>query len=275
MKKLLLLEKKDRSETEEISNIGNTLGLNVIVKDLNDFHFDLESLASLEEKIKKYDGLWVRTYSDFSLVRILCSLFEKSYKPVFGANSQDSSFIQDKMADLWQLKIHNVPIPHTSKNIASINNNVIYKPYWGFGGFDIHKEDPKKPYYYQQELIDKTSDIRLYISNYKVIPLIIERSNQCDFRTNKHQGGSAEIFSLFDYSTKESLNIVKQICVISELAARSLNRPFSAIDLIKNGEQYQVLEVNRTPRIRLNPYANHIIIETMLKDIIAVINKNY
>lgn len=113
MKNLLLLEDKTRSETENISFVAKELGINITVKELKDFPIDLNNLSHWENEIKKYDGLWVRTYTDFSIVRILCYLFEKNNKTVFGANSQDSSFIQDKMADLWQLKINNVAIPHT------------------------------------------------------------------------------------------------------------------------------------------------------------------
>lgn len=268
MKKLLLLEKKDREEGALIIAAGRARGVEVEHLDLDDFRFELGALDALERQIEGYDGLWARTYADFSLVRILCSLFERRGKPVFGASSHDPLFIQDKMADLWTLSAAGVPIPRTASS-ALAPGPVIHKPYWGFGGFGIHAVDPQKPYHYQQELISKSSDLRVYVSIWGAIPLAIERSNALDFRTNKHQGGSFAVFSFERYAQLHGESALALLSQTAEQAARALRRPFCAVDLIHNDGLLQVLEVNRTPRVRLTPEANELVIGTMARDIAA------
>lgn len=80
------------------------------------------------------------------------------------------------------------------------------------------------------------ADIRAFIVNGKVVAAMKRQGAEGEFRSNIHQGGSAEPFEL---SKKEKSTAVK--------AAKSLGLPVCGVDLIQAKRGALVMEVNSSP----------------------------
>lgn len=89
-----------------------------------------------------------------------------------------------------------------------------------------------------QEFIEesKGSDIRAIVVGDKVVASMKRFSKEGDFRSNLHQGGSAEVYTL---SQKE-----KEVAIG---AAKALNLAVCGVDILSSSRGPLVLEVNSTP----------------------------
>lgn len=252
--KLLILEQNRQPENQVFTEIGAKLELSVVTLDPVQLRVDLiTSQAFIGEErfdLNAFDGVVIRTYRGFATVRFIAHQFTQKQKPVFGLNPFHHSFTQDKVCDLLDLHRAGVRVPRTLLNMAAQQPGLLAKTNWGFGGHGVEHAQPGHQYdvynHHFQEFIEARSDWRILLVDSNPAPFLIERfADVDDFRTNKHQGGS---FVMHDSSHP----LFESLSETAKKAGAALHRWCAGVDIRTDQRNTPyVLEVNRTPRLRL------------------------
>lgn len=255
-KKILLLEKT----IEEVSYFKSFLpnfGFDVLHVNTENICIDLHSKSfsyvNKELDLDCFDALFVRTYHQMEIVQYLAHFFKN--KPIFGLNPLHPSFQNNKVMDTIKLHMEGILVPNTYMNHKPFFKNLVRKNNWGFGGFNVSmaKDNLNPIDVYSEHLQDfisspTNSDYRILLLDGVSAPFMIERfPNDGEFRTNIHQGGKNS------YHTSEH-PLFASLSDVAQKAGKILGRPYAGVDLRmnENGEIF-FLEVNRTPRLRIDP----------------------
>jgi glutathione synthase/RimK-type ligase-like ATP-grasp enzyme len=265
---LLILEQDRYPERRLFSALGSECGLNVSCIDPSEISIisgkpflDSVDLPGI------YDAVVVRSYRRFATVRSVAMAFQENGRLVLGLDPMQASFTQDKLCDIEQLIAAHVPVPETWFNANDTpHTTVVAKENWGYGGAGVAladmsdrvtRERPSLDWVntHFQEFLPADEDWRVLVCEGRPLPYVIVRKPAPgDFRTNTHQGGQVEVISAGAFPQADAL------MTISTQAARALGRPCAGVDLRRGRDGTPVvLEVNRTPRLRLGDHTEEII----------------
>lgn len=209
----------------------------------------------------QFDALAIRSYRRFSVIREMGRAFAGAGKPVFGLQVDHPAFCQDKYSDILDLQRATVPVPATwSEPVPNMHEEVVMKENWGYGGHGVSKvscrQVPERDPYgvHFQEFLPAPHDWRVLLCEGKALPWIVVRTPEPgDFRTNTHQGGAAAIRPL------QELDVGASLVRLAENAGRVLGRQCAGVDLRQAPGGPVVLEVNRTPRLRLGEWTETVV----------------
>jgi len=268
MQRILILEQLREPERSLFHGIGLDLGILVHSADPAEFHLQ-GSAPSLDGRAvpAEFDALVVRSYRRFATVRQIARAFHTAGRPVLGLDPLHLSFTQDKLCDLMDLQDAGVPVPKTwSRAEDTPTNVVVSKENWGYGGAGVQLVDMRAPEerekpsvewvnHHFQEFLDADEDWRVLVCEGKALPwVIVRRPAPNDFRTNTHQGGEVEVVPAHLFPDAEAL------ASIAVGAAEALGRPCAGVDLRRGAQGTPVvLEVNRTPRLRLGAHTEQVV----------------
>jgi ribosomal protein S6--L-glutamate ligase len=177
--------------------------------------------------------------------------------PVFNDPEKVKKF-SNKRDNLFLLAKHNLPIVPSIINNSFINldqiiknnNNHKYIAKFIFGNqgygvsllesqqsfvsfMEFMKDKIKAVNILNQPYIHHNEDYRIIVLNNKIITSMKRKNGHSDFRSNLNKGCNGEIFNP-DSKTK----------AMAIKVARTLGVDFVAIDLIKNKNEYQIMETN-------------------------------
>ncbi|WP_338323538.1 ATP-grasp domain-containing protein [Methanoculleus taiwanensis] len=115
---------------------------------------------------------------------------------------------------------------------------VVYKPLYGFDGNGIRLitdvADLEAPPWYLQEYVWNDRDFRVFVIDGEAVGAIERVSDSLTH--NIHQGGIGR-----------ALPVDPEMASIAEAAARAVGIDYCGVDLLLDGRDYTVLEVNGTP----------------------------
>lgn len=268
MPRILILEQNREPERSLFHAVGLELGLHVQSVDPSEFLFEgCTPVLDGRQLPSQFDALVVRSYRRFAAVRQIARVFQVAGRPVFGLNPFHLGFTQDKLCDLMDLQAAGVPVPRTWARAQDTPGAVVVsKENWGYGGAGVqlvdmrHTAERARPAlawvnHHFQEYLDADEDWRVLVCEGTALPwVIVRRPSEGDFRTNTHQGGHAEVVNAAEFPGAAVLaNVAVQ-------AARALGRPCAGVDLRRGAEGSPVvLEVNRTPRLRLGTHTELVV----------------
>lgn len=268
MHKILVLEQRREPEYSLFTNLGLELGLQVVSLDPGAVRMaGCRPVVDLEPLPSDYAGVVVRSYRRFAVVRQIAQAFRAVGKPVLGLDPLRASFSQDKLCDLMDLQAAAVPVPLTwARPEDAPRTVVVVKENWGYGGSGVQLLDmanvplrnaPPLAWvnHHFQEYLEATEDWRVLVCEGKALPWVIRRRPAVgEFRTNTHQGGALEVVPVADFPNGLALSN------IAEHAAAVLGRPCAGVDLRQGADgEPVVLEVNRTPRLRLGALTEKVV----------------
>jgi len=268
MPSILLLEQLREPEHSLFQSIGKSLGLRVRTIDPAEVCLPGgRPMLGWQALPGQFDALVVRSYRRFAAVKQIGRAFGQAGKPVFGLSPLAASFTQDKLCDLMDLQSAGVPVPETwARATDAPYTTVVSKENWGYGGSGVELVDLAAPgirnkppiewvNHHFQEFLPAQEDWRILVCEGQALPwVIVRRPTPGDFRTNTHQGGELQVVNADQFKEFDKL---AQTAV---LAAAVLERPCAGVDLRegKNGQPV-VLEVNRTPRLRLGEHTEQVV----------------
>lgn len=268
MSRILILEQNREPERSLFHGIGLELGLLVQAFDPADFVFEgCVPILDGRPLPAQFDALVVRSYRRFAVVRQIAQSFHAAGRPVFGLDPMHRTFTQDKLCDLMDLQAAGLPVPQTwARADDTPGAIVVSKENWGYGGAGVqlvdmrHPDERTRPTLHWvnnhfQEFLDADEDWRVLVCEGKALPwVIVRRPADGDFRTNTHQGGEAQVVPAAEFPGAEALD------AIATAAARTLGRPCAGVDLRRGPDgRALILEVNRTPRLRLGAHTEPVI----------------
>jgi glutathione synthase/RimK-type ligase-like ATP-grasp enzyme len=268
MQRLLILEQNREPERALFHGIGLELGLLVQAFDPAEFVFEgCTPMLDGRPLPAQFDAVVVRSYRRFAVVRQIAQSFHAAGLPVFGLDPMHRAFTQDKLCDLMDLQAAGIPVPRTWARAEDTPGAIVVsKENWGYGGAGVqlvdmrHPDERNRPSLHWvnnhfQEYLDADEDWRVLVCEGEALPwVIVRRPADGDFRTNTHQGGEAAVVAASDFAGAEAL------VDIATAAARTLGRPCAGVDLRRAADgRAVVLEVNRTPRLRLGTYTEPIV----------------
>jgi glutathione synthase/RimK-type ligase-like ATP-grasp enzyme len=268
MTALLILEQFREPEHSLFHALGLELGIHVHSADPASFMLDGSAPRLAGETLPaKFDGVVVRSYRRFAVVRQIARAFHLAGKRVMGLDPLHLSFTQDKLCDLMDLQAAGVPVPRTWTRAEDTPGSIVVsKENWGYGGTGVQLVDMAKASergrpaldwvnHHFQEYLEAEEDWRVLVCEGKALPwVIVRRPAAGDFRTNTHQGGQVDVISAEHFPGSGAL-----VAVAVE-AARVLGRPCAGVDLRRGASgQPVVLEVNRTPRLRLGAHSEPVV----------------
>lgn len=107
-----------------------------------------------------------------------------------------------------------------------------------------------------QEFISESAgeDIRVMIVNGKVVASMKRQSLDDDFRSNLHQGASAESIKLSDEEKK-----------MAQKAARAMGLSFCGVDMMRSKDGPLILEVNASPGFGIEKITNRQVAERVIE----------
>lgn len=257
MKNILLQEQSFRQEVDIFKKVAKDLNVNLLVVD---------PICSAPLK-KAYDATLVRTYRGFEAINAFIDSIPG--KPaIFGFNPKDTIQLLDKYEDMLFLEKAGVRVPKSSLTLEGQIFPWVRKSFWGFGGqgVTLRTDEALDEGYFAQEYLDEEAqDYRVYDG---CDFIVCRNPAEGDFRTNKYQGGESIVLSKEEFIAQRGENLYFDILAQSAFAIDVLHRKFGATDVkIQNGLAY-ILEVNRTPRLRIDNKWAEIVVKTWLKEII-------
>jgi len=226
------------------------------------FEEDFDLMTTKEEHIYYCNGNRIET-PDFVVMRSyaldLAKHLEESGVPVFnGSMSMKQS--QDKWQTHQILSGQKLNSPdalisqrtlHFTDIQQILGSPFVIKGLLGSKGEDVflvrddqslkqaHLELKDQKYMYQKFIKESSgTDIRVHVIGGKVVAAVRRRS-EGDFKSNFHQGGSAE-----------SVNLTSEMKHLSINAAKALNLDFAGIDLLESSTGPTICEVNAIPGFR-------------------------
>jgi tetrahydromethanopterin:alpha-L-glutamate ligase len=125
-----------------------------------------------------------------------------------------------------------------AEKFITTHGKVVYKPVYGYDGNGIRLlstvgELGRGPYYLQ-EYIPNDRDYRIFVIAGEAVGAIVRQSDS--LAHNIHQGGKGTPYE-----------INRDMAVIAGEAADAVGVDYGGVDLLEDGEDYTVLEVNGTP----------------------------
>lgn len=261
MKNLLLQEQSFRQETDLFKKVCLELGVNLTVVD---------PICSAPIK-KQYDATLIRTYRGFEAISQFVDSLPGS-PDIYGFNPKDTIQLLNKYEDMLFLEKAGVRVPKSSLTLEGYKNKWVRKSFWGFGGQGVTlREDTAldEGYFAQEYLDEEEQDYRVYDG----CGFIVCRTPaQGDFRTNKYQGGESVVLSKEEFIAQRGEKLYFDILAQSAFAIDVLHRRFGATDIkVHKGLAY-VLEVNRTPRLRIEQAWAEKVIKTWIVEILKDIS---
>lgn len=257
MKNILLQEQSFRHEIDIFKKIAQELGVNLAVVD---------PICSAPIK-KAYDATLVRTYRGFEAI----NTFIKSLpgKPaVFGFDPKDTIQLLNKYEDMLLLEKSGVRVPKSTLTLEGHKEVWVRKSFWGFGGQGVSLREDRlleDGYFAQEYLDEEVQDYRVYDGCDFVV---CRNPAEGDFRTNKYQGGESVVLSKKEFIEQRGEKLYFDIMSQSAFAIDVLHRRFGATDIkVQTGLAY-VLEVNRTPRLRIEQEWAEVVVKTWFEEII-------
>lgn len=259
--KLLILEQHREPENTVFRTVGIRHGTHVEVVDpvALDLRANRTVLYRGTSLVQQFDAVVLRSYRRFSVIREVARSFADAGKPVFGLDVEHPAFCQDKLSDLLDLQRAKVAVPATwTRPPIGQHEEVVMKENWGYGGQGVSKvrcdqltgTDPYGVHF--QEFLSAPNDWRVLVCEGKALPLIVVRTpEEGDFRTNTHQGGVPVVRAAHE------IEIAASLIRLAESAAQELGRPCAGVDLRQGPAGPVVLEVNRTPRLRLGNWTEY------------------
>ncbi|CAN7645672.1 ATP-grasp domain-containing protein [Massilia sp. LjRoot122] len=266
--RLLILEQHRSPENEIFETVARERSINVETIDPVRLCFDGNLLVDDRGSTLElnYDAIAIRSYRRFSLVKQAARQFANAGKPVYGLNVEHHAFTQDKFSDILDLHAAGVPVPLTASLPTGISGHlpgagIVAKENWGFGGAGVSligeaSVGPEQLYnLHFQEFLPAQEDWRVLVCEGRALPWVIVREpTPGDFRTNTHQGGIPTVCH-----ASMLPDLYKELSTVAETAANVLGRPCAGVDLRQGRNGPVVLEVNRTPRLRLGEHTSSIV----------------
>lgn len=188
-------------------------------------------------------------------VRVLQTLESRGATIINKASSWFDS--RDKWRTVEVLDNSSVASPHTVQAVPGgmvpdiFTDQVVYKPLNGTHGNGIvllraGELIPNTPGVLQEYIEAEGKDVRVFVVGNKVVAAMQRKAKKGDFRSNLHQGGSAESFTINDDIARLALN-----------ASRAFNLEISGVDIIADQDgNYYVMEVNPSPGLGIQAVSN-------------------
>lgn len=268
MPSILLLEQLREPENSLFQSLGKEAGLRIRTIDPAEVCLpNGKPMLGWQELPGQFDALVVRSYRRFAAVKQVARAFSRAGKPVLGLNPLAASFTQDKLCDLMDLQSAGVPVPETWARATDAPYAVVVsKENWGYGGSGVELVDLQDPTvrnkgplewvnHHFQEFLPAQEDWRILVCDGQALPwVIVRRPSPGDFRTNTHQGGELQVIEATGFPG------FAKLADVAVRAATVLERPCAGVDL-REGKKGQpvVLEVNRTPRLRLGDHTEQVV----------------
>jgi len=218
------------------------------------------SLRAENFNILKFSALYVRqAYPCFDEATALAKQFMAAGKYVVDASLLTGSingFGRGKWPEYQQLLKSGLAIPKTVK-LEDLDAKLLVQKFplvlkwnYGFGGqnvFLVHDVEElkrlsqlhKSGEWLVQDYIPATKEYEIYVIGFKVVPKILAFNIQDGFKSNVSQ-----------WSLVEESSDPKKFFNLSALATRAAlvtGRELCKVDILESGNQFYVLEVNRSP----------------------------
>lgn len=254
---VLILEQERHPEHDLFQAAATHLDVKVVQEDVRLLKFDSakSALTQSGRSVSRFDAIVFRTYRDPGLLKQVAHIAKQNHVPIYGYDPLDVNAFNDKLEDHWTLERSNVSQPkywQLSDHLASKDQKFVIKKIWGFVGKSVHLLTCEKAQqlpgheWFVQEFVDAKEDWRIYLNAGRALPFAIKRKPaDGDFRTNHHQGGSSKVISLNEVESG------REMAELAEAAGRCLGRPYAGVDVRCKGSAPLILEVNRTPRLRI------------------------
>jgi len=214
-----------------------------------------------KKRLNSFDVVIIRGVGKFhSTVRLIVSYLREKNKIVIDEKIADSRFLIDKMFSSYLLCRNNIPVVKTFQvfeedNLEEVFSELgfplIIKDKLGKQGKEVFKakngEEARKIFnkvkdsgeFILQKYINTNYDVRILIIGNKVIGAMKRVAPKGDFRSNISIGGSGENYKL-----------TKNIADLALAVQRIISFDILGVDIIFDGNEPYVLEVNRAPQFK-------------------------
>lgn len=258
---ILILEQARYPEIDLFKTVGWELDVEVVHIDTRLLKYESATniLTPSGRNISEFDAIVFRTYRDAGFLRQVAHIAKNANIPTYGYDPLCAYAFCDKLEDHWMLERVNVNQPkywRISDSLTSSESDTTFvaKRIWGYGGEDVQlvtrAQASRLPTHewFCQEYLDALEDWRVYLNAGRAFKWAVRRTAaEGDFRTNRHQGGSDEIFEISEIPGGE------EMAALAEEAGHCLRRAYAGVDIRYKSATPLILEVNRTPRIRISP----------------------
>ncbi len=268
--RLLLLEQTRQPETDLLPSVAKAQGAEMQALDPFSLRLQVEpklpggalvlTANGQALDLSGFDALVIRSYRCFALTKALASVFVHSGRPVLGLDPGHPAFSQDKFSDLLMLAQAGVDVPSTWSARRCAPETAVAKANWGYGGQGVEllgtEQDTEEPWNtHYQPFLPAFEDWRVLLCEGEALPwIVVRRPSAGDFRTNTHQGGMPEVLASSEVPQAPAL------MRLAEKAGAALGRPNAGVDLRAGLHGHPVvLEVNRTPRLRLGGHTEAVV----------------
>ena len=292
MKKICIISDIHDWHSNKIKSQLLKKGYDVIKCSFKDINVSLNKSSkgfSIKNKNVDLYGVWVRFIGNGTLQEITYKLSVLHFLSDIGIYVHNSAYIIEKTVDKFRtssiLKLNKFNTPDTwvsinrgnflklAQNLLKQNKKVITKPLFGSQGkgirvilkkSDIFDFESTDGVYYFQEVIGNTSskvfsDIRVLVSNHKVISCVQRYSN--NIVTNVAKGASVKKISI----TKD----LSETCIY---ISRIFNIGYAGIDIKTYKGKNFILEINSVPSWKgLQSVDKRNITKLLVKDFLNII----
>jgi len=217
-----------------------------------DFNIDPEPFDSLFIRSPFIGGL----PEFFPQIVALAQKFKSAGKKVVDGVIAEGELGQGKMADYQRLEAAGVAIPKTVwfSQAGQWQYPCIAKWTYGYGGKEVFLINSADDLYKSvefipteelllQEFVPAECEYKVMTVGYKSLPVVLKfKTNPKIFRPDF---GETEVITLPAPDPK-----INQLIQVAELAAKTLCRELSKIDILESKGKFYVLEVNRWPGLK-------------------------